>query len=151
MLKTTDYGDTWDIIPLATDWGWMGSVSVVNAETVWAGKVGAGVAVTTNGGGDWAYGGSPVYQYSLEATDGLHAWAGGSFGPGGAFIQETYNAGEDWTHRWGYGNGSCQDIESSSSTNFWAVGNTSYHGWIAHYHEDAWSPTRPQATPLLPN
>jgi photosystem II stability/assembly factor-like uncharacterized protein len=156
LLKTTDYGNSWTTIGLTAGpppFSWTEQISVVDSQTVWVGSVyspGMGVAITTGGGGSWGYAGATAYQYALEATSSTHAWAGGHFpGEPGGFIYETNTGGGDdaaWTLVVGIGHGSCLDIESSSPSNVWAVGNGDYHGWIWHYDGSAWTdqtPTNP--------
>ncbi|MDI6831372.1 MAG: IPT/TIG domain-containing protein, partial [Actinomycetota bacterium] len=142
VIKTTDYGDNWQIIDLAAGFGWTEHISVVDAQTVWVGSVHnreEDVAITTDGGGSWVYAYSQPNQADLEATSSLHAWAAGNFyGGGGCFIRETFNGGADWSQV--YGNaGSCYDVESTDSNNIWAVGSISFKGWIAHWDGSSWN------------
>ncbi len=134
VLKTTDYGDSWSVIDLASGFGWTNQISVVDDQTVWVGSThspGLGVAITTNGGGMWGYAGGPAYMYSLEATSSVSAWAGGFSTPTG-FICYTGDGGANWPPQL-YG-AAVHDIESYSTEVAWAVGEGGYHGWIYRYN-----------------
>jgi len=158
VLKTTNYGDSWSLIDLhhpdpTKTFGWTQQVSVVDPDTVWVGSVhspAVGIAITSDGGGDWAYAGAISYQYALEATNDTHGWIGGYFaGGGGGWVYETFTGGGNashWIHKVANA-GPIHDISYAGPGAVWAVGEGGYHGWIWHENGTAWEDQTPSPYP----
>ncbi|NPV60202.1 MAG: hypothetical protein HPY75_11160, partial [Actinobacteria bacterium] len=139
VLKTTDYGENWEVLDLAHPnpdykFDWTQHISVVDDQTVWVGSVSCPeymVARTTDGGESWSYHGGSAYMYALEATSSLEAWLGGYYQPAG-FILHTVDGGFSWgdpefASNW-Y---TILDIHQQGG-DAWAVGTHNYSGRVLH-------------------
>ncbi|MBC7248130.1 MAG: pre-peptidase C-terminal domain-containing protein, partial [Actinobacteria bacterium] len=144
VLKTTDYGESWQVFNLEHPdpdykFDWTRQISVVDEETVWVGSVhtpGYGVARTTDGGEAWTYHGGNSYMYALEATSGLDAWIGGYYEPAG-FIYSTFDGGYSWSAEFLSDWYAVLDIHQHGG-DAWAVGTHGYSGRVLHRVTGGW-------------
>ncbi|WP_287152587.1 DUF5719 family protein, partial [Candidatus Solincola tengchongensis] len=131
VLKTTDYGDSWQVIGLSHPdpskyFNWTEHISVVSEQVVWVGSTycpAYGVARTEDGGNNWAYSGNPAYMHALLATDFLHAWDANYYSGAGC-IHSTADGGATWSEppEFSAYNFGVYDIHRYGD-DFWAVGS----------------------------
>jgi photosystem II stability/assembly factor-like uncharacterized protein len=139
VLKTTDYGESWQVLSLVHPtpgqlFDWTRQISVVNENVVWVGSVHSpaySVARTGDGGLSWSYSGAPAYMYALEAVSASEAWDGGYYMPHG-FIYHTTDGGFSWGEpEFGQDWSAINDIHQHGG-DAWAVGTYNYSGRVVH-------------------
>lgn len=124
ILKTTDGGNTWDIV-------YAGSQRKINALYFLSDQIGFAVGdsclilATENGGQDWedrSFGDSRDYFMSIYFSSENIGWIGGNLWVGGSIILKTTDTGKTWEqHDIGV---SCApySIHFSSETHGWMAG-----------------------------